>query len=640
MRSRFYKVTLWVIIILVGLSFAAAGTLNRFLSRKKPDQALLDTVASVGDIPITLRELGMGIRAEVEQRARRGESPDAEALAPLVLDAFITRALLSWKANQRHLRFEDGYVDERLKSSEDFLDEQGVFDAGRWNKFVESPLDWNAVRQQQSERIRMEILDRVISASARVLYSEVREVFEQKYTKISVKYALIQPALEPTDEQIQKHYEENKEQYQTAAERVAEFVAISLKGERPPLADELVNRARAGEDFAELAKEFSAAPNAANGGALDWVVQRPTLPAHQAILFELPVDGVSDPIEGPSGYYIYKVEEERSSEIDEVRSVRARQILLRSSLDAETRQARVDQATAVAEQARQQGDLAGAAADAGLELRVSGRFSRGSISIEHVAPEDAFSFRNRLTQLDLGAISDAVMARSNVYVAEVIEVVPPKDRAIEEVRDDVIADTMAALRMEPEYLEEVARICDEIAENAQSIDDIKTLFPDLELEVTESNDFSLKEPDFRSGIFVRPQHVFAAVGWGEPGTFGGPLMDYAGKTYFVELMTKNPPAETVWEENFASEEESIRRSLRMARGTARRQDYLTDLRRRAEMAGVINVDIEKLLGTEEDADRAGGEPSRDTTAAAQAETEPVEQAPAASTEEEPTPQDL
>jgi parvulin-like peptidyl-prolyl isomerase len=75
------------------------------------------------------------------------------------------------------------------------------------------------------------------------------------------------------------------------------------------LAGDLVKRARAGEDFAELARQHSTGATRRNGGDLGQVSQGDLAPEVDKVAFSLPAGGVSDPLKTPEGWRILKVVE-------------------------------------------------------------------------------------------------------------------------------------------------------------------------------------------------------------------------------------------------------------------------------------------------------------------------------------------
>jgi parvulin-like peptidyl-prolyl isomerase len=74
-------------------------------------------------------------------------------------------------------------------------------------------------------------------------------------------------------------------------------------------AEDLARRARAGEDFAELAKQHSTGPTRQSGGDLGQVSRGDIAPDIEKVAFALPAGGVSDPLPAAGGYRLLKVVE-------------------------------------------------------------------------------------------------------------------------------------------------------------------------------------------------------------------------------------------------------------------------------------------------------------------------------------------
>ena len=66
-------------------------------------------------------------------------------------------------------------------------------------------------------------------------------------------------------------------------------------------------RLAAGEDFFELSREVSRAPNAADGGELGFFDQGSLTPEIDEVIFSLEAGSFSDPVQGPSGYHVFQV---------------------------------------------------------------------------------------------------------------------------------------------------------------------------------------------------------------------------------------------------------------------------------------------------------------------------------------------
>ncbi len=134
---------------------------------------------------------------------------------------------------------------------------------------------------------------------------------------------LMREAVTVTDEQVLKAYQEDR----TASVR---HILLLTQGksdaEKPGLRtkmDGLLARARAGEDFAALAKEFSEDPGSKdNGGLYENFPRGRMVKPFEDASFSVPVGGISDIVETTYGYHIIQVVE-RKKETRPLEEVRA-----------------------------------------------------------------------------------------------------------------------------------------------------------------------------------------------------------------------------------------------------------------------------------------------------------------------------
>lgn len=588
-------------------------------------------VAVVGNGVVTAMEFRNALTNERQRRAQYGQDVSMEQLvadgtAERVLTGLVNRQLLAQQSAGLELEIDEEYLQERLKEFPDFQNEEGEFDPALWNDFVDSSQDWKSIYQMVENQVQQRVFVDSIVASARVMDSELKREFAREQTKVGLRYAALEPAIEPTEEQLRAQYDKAPEAYQLPAKRKVLTAAISVEAPKPDMVDDLVRRARSGEDFAELVKAHSDGPRASEGGEIGWLKEQETTPEHLLPVFKLEAGRVSDAVKGPGGYYILKVEEERTDEAG-AREVRVRQILIRPELEPAKREELEKQAADLAEKAKQAGGLEAAASEAGVEVFEVGPFSPMDTAIPGVPREDSAPFRMAAVKLEEGAVSDVIEARSNLYVMQVAEVLPPEPQPFEEVRDKVKEDVVREIQQSEEYKQKVAALADEVSEKVDSLDAIQGAFPDLDIEIKECAPFTAEDYDFSSGPPWNPREVFSTMAGAEKGQMVGPITDFMGTTYFVELTQRVEPEpselDALWEE-----EKESRREMALARAQqGRLEDYLLDLRNRGswqlnqqEFLSVVGLGQEETAP--EDAAGEDGEAAPEAPAGSEPSSEP------------------
>jgi peptidyl-prolyl cis-trans isomerase SurA len=112
-----------------------------------------------------------------------------------------------------------------------------------------------------------------------------------------------------TDDEVRADYEAHRADYDRPGSLHLQEIVVKTESGSTTLAKDLVRRARAGEDFAELARAYSAAPTRAAGGDLGRVSRGDLTPDIEKAALALPVGGVSEPLPTPEGFRILKLVE-------------------------------------------------------------------------------------------------------------------------------------------------------------------------------------------------------------------------------------------------------------------------------------------------------------------------------------------
>ena len=148
--------------------------------------------------------------------------------------------------------------------------------------------------------------------------NNIKEEFIKKIF-ISQAYAnvFINEIIEETEnleEEIVKFYTDNMEVY-----RVDEVRASHILVSEEEVAKQLLERIRAGEDFAEVAKEASEGPSGVDGGDLGYFTKEKMVAEFSDAAFALEVGEISEPVKTQFGYHlILLVDKKEFATIEEV----------------------------------------------------------------------------------------------------------------------------------------------------------------------------------------------------------------------------------------------------------------------------------------------------------------------------------
>jgi parvulin-like peptidyl-prolyl isomerase len=146
--------------------------------------------------------------------------------------------------------------------------------------------------------------------------AELRKNIENGVIRRIVMEREIRPKIEATEAEMRAEYERLKPtEFTKPATVTLQEILVAEQAGGIDLARQVVERAKAGEDFAALAKAYSSAPSRAHGGDLGQLAQGEMNPDIEKVAYALPVGGISDPLPVEGGYRIIKVTAKTSGSV-------------------------------------------------------------------------------------------------------------------------------------------------------------------------------------------------------------------------------------------------------------------------------------------------------------------------------------
>lgn len=164
---------------------------------------------------------------------------------------------------------------------------------------------WQAVNARVTSRLLDQYLDRQVvleaarqrdlnlsAISTEVGPSEVQRLLDE----------LCGPAPEPQEAEISTEVGRKAEETRPAKAHVRQLLLDSHEHGL-----EAIRRLLAGEDFVEVSRQLSRAPNASDGGELGFFDNGSLPPEIDEVIFSLAPGEFSEPVQGPSGYHVFQV---------------------------------------------------------------------------------------------------------------------------------------------------------------------------------------------------------------------------------------------------------------------------------------------------------------------------------------------
>ncbi|MDR6292822.1 MULTISPECIES: peptidylprolyl isomerase [Inquilinus] len=275
----------FIALVLALVSVAAPSALAQTRAAPAPAASAVGTIAAVvNDDVITVTDLQLRLRLALMSSGLPASQENQQRMLPQVLRLLIDEKLQGQEASRTGVAVPAQDVDKALASiaGQNHLSTQQLFTMLKSTGVPQAALE-DQVRAQLAWR---QLVQRRFVSQVEVSDTQIDEVVERLRAN------------------------QGKPQYLVASI----FLAVdqdSNDAQVRALADRLVSEVRKGAPFPAVARQFSQAAGAQNGGDMGWVLAGQLEPALDQVLGGMTQGQVSDPIRTLGGYNILLVRDKR-----------------------------------------------------------------------------------------------------------------------------------------------------------------------------------------------------------------------------------------------------------------------------------------------------------------------------------------
>lgn len=316
-KTYIVLIVFWVSILLSGHCNALAEETATGTTDAEPDAARKEVVATVNGEPITAAQHRMILGARLAQLQQGGVTVTEDMKRQIeksALEMAINNKLMAEEARRRGVGISEERLDQEMNAILKALGSEAELDT----RLALAGLTREEFREQIKEARDVSSLMATMKKEIQVGADQVEAYFESHKDQFLVpeqvhtSHILVRVGPDATDEEKQNALEK---------------------------AELLSQRAKAGEDFAELARQSSDGPSAPRGGDLGLVTRDSLVPSFAEAAFKLGQGEISAPVLTRYGYHVIKVHErvpERPHALENVESqvrdtLQRKQLLERAS---------------------------------------------------------------------------------------------------------------------------------------------------------------------------------------------------------------------------------------------------------------------------------------------------------------------
>ncbi|HEX7342722.1 MAG TPA: peptidylprolyl isomerase [bacterium] len=377
----------------------------------------------------------------------------------LIRDTLIEQEVqrLGIRANDKEIAYLIRTMPPDFIRENEYFQTEGVFDPQKYEEYLRNPAaarDLMMIEDSYRKSLPNQKFVNQLLALATVSDQEAWQSYREENQKATARYVLfpsgdsVVDSTFATPQRLESYYNEHREEYRISAKRRIIYALFLEQPSRQDSAnilqhaEELLQRARQGEDFAELARENSDDRSAENGGDLGFFERGRMVPEFDEAAFSTPVGGITGPVQSRFGYHIIKVTEKKTE--DGVEKIRASHILLKIQPSSDTREQIRSSAEGFAEELRES-SFAQAAAVYGLDIDTTDYFERGDFipSLGRLPAAVDFIFAR-----PVGSSGPVYMVRDGLVVFQILDEQKERIQSLAEVKDRIVTEILQEARID------------------------------------------------------------------------------------------------------------------------------------------------------------------------------------------------
>jgi peptidyl-prolyl cis-trans isomerase D len=622
-RQRSTLKWVWVIIIFI---FSVTLITLYIPIGDLPNVSISNDVASVGSQSITAREFQTAYRSYVD-RMRGQITPDmmrAFRFDRQIMDALIDRHVVSEEAKRLGLTVTPAEIEQKILENPIFRENGAFIGQARYQAMLsQNNLTVDDFESSVGTELLTEKLKSIVTGSVSVNDKDAETEYKRRNEKVKIDYFVIdaaklldkvtvsqqderdyyeknkdkynvpekrtakyiffealklRPEVKTTEDDLRQYYEQHKDEY-TLPERVkAQHILFKTQGMTPEEIEKtkekargVLERAKKGEDFSALAKQFSEDTTASAGGDLGDFGRGQMVPEFEQAAFSLGPGGISDLVQTQFGIHIIKVnekQERRERPFDELKEA-IRPIV--ETRKAEQRASELAQQAAVDLVSNK--DLDAVAKKYNAQVKETPLREPGQPIAELGS---AAELDRRMFLMNKNEIGTAIQVDRGYVIPQLIDIAPAHPASFEEAETKVNADVK-----QEKSQQLAAERAKQVEDMLKSGKDLRTVAKTVGVEVKTSEQLTrgASIPEF--GAINELDKDLFSLPLGKPGTpltISGKTLAYAVK----ERQDVNP-------EEMKKSLDTIRTELVLQRREQYFKAYIEDARKKMEASKKIKI---------------------------------------------------